>query len=88
MDPALRTSQAPAYSSNVAFSLQPIRRIPNIHSINGIFAKGGRLMQRYQDDVAAKSPSVTWGIWDWLPDHDGEDHGSPVNISMRPFRAP
>lgn len=45
-------------------------------------------MQMYQDDVAAKSPSVTWGIWDWLPDHDGEDHGTPVNISMRPFRAP
>lgn len=67
----LPSFQAPAYFSNVVFSLQQFTWIPTIHSINAILAKRGRLRQIYCSHVAARVPQgnmgnlrlVTWPWW-------------------------
>lgn len=46
-------------------------------------------MQIYHEYVAVRGPSGKQEIWDSFPNSDGAVvHGTPINILMRPFRAP
>ena len=83
----LASFQVPDCSSNVAFFLQPVPWIPNIHSIYVMPAKGGRFVQIYQVYAAAKSPKGNLGNLELVTRTWWRTHETLVNISLRPFRA-